>query len=216
MQLGNGIYYSTCSLKAQHVSSVTSLIFRSSNCICSLWFTYASGDRPWSSLSGNWLRYRVCCYWSSSHVCLSNFSFDILKASLVFDLRFKRLGKLDSCCGSKIHSAATCNTSHSGLCVDDLVNQHGFQRRSKTNLGGNPPCSFPVQRQPLLDVWPIMGNAVCVSSVQSFANTLHKTFYFVDITLLVYCRYLTLRLLMSYIQGVTGGRDKTSGECSLC
>jgi len=27
---------------------------------------------------------------------------------------------------------------------------------------------------------------------------------------------LTLRLLMSYIQGVTGGRDKTSGECSLC
>ena len=30
MQLGNGIYYSTCSLKAQHVSSVTSLIIRSS------------------------------------------------------------------------------------------------------------------------------------------------------------------------------------------
>ena len=27
---------------------------------------------------------------------------------------------------------------------------------------------------------------------------------------------LTLRLLMSYMQGVTGGRDKTSGECSLC
>ena len=46
MQLGNGIYYSTCSLKAQHVSSGTSLIIRSSNCICSLWFTYACGDRP--------------------------------------------------------------------------------------------------------------------------------------------------------------------------
>jgi len=29
-------------------------------------------------------------------------------------------------------------------------------------------------------------------------------------------KLLTLRLLMSYIQGVTGGRDKTSGECSLC
>jgi len=27
---------------------------------------------------------------------------------------------------------------------------------------------------------------------------------------------LTLRLLMSYIQGVPGGRDETSGECSLC
>jgi len=27
---------------------------------------------------------------------------------------------------------------------------------------------------------------------------------------------LTLRLLMSYIQGVTGGMDQTSGECSLC
>jgi len=38
MQLGNRIYYSTCSLKAQHVSSGTSLIIRSSNCICSLWF----------------------------------------------------------------------------------------------------------------------------------------------------------------------------------
>jgi len=46
MQLGNGIYYSTCSLKAQHVSSGTSLIIRSYNCICSLWFTYACGDRP--------------------------------------------------------------------------------------------------------------------------------------------------------------------------
>jgi len=46
MQLGNGIYYSTCTLKAQHVLSVTSLIIRSSNCICSLWFTYAWGDRP--------------------------------------------------------------------------------------------------------------------------------------------------------------------------
>jgi len=40
MKLRNGIYYSTCSLKAQHVSSVTSLIIRSSSCICSLWFTY--------------------------------------------------------------------------------------------------------------------------------------------------------------------------------
>ena len=29
-------------------------------------------------------------------------------------------------------------------------------------------------------------------------------------------KLLTFRLLMSYIQGVTGGRDKTSGECSLC
>jgi len=46
MQLGNGIYYSTCSLKARNVSSVTSLIIRSSKCICSLWFTYACGDRP--------------------------------------------------------------------------------------------------------------------------------------------------------------------------
>jgi len=46
MQLGNGIYYSTCSLKAQHVSSSKSLIIRSSNCICSLWFTYTCGDRP--------------------------------------------------------------------------------------------------------------------------------------------------------------------------
>ena len=46
MQLGNGNYYSTYSLKAQHVSSVTLLIIRSSNCICSLWFTYACGDRP--------------------------------------------------------------------------------------------------------------------------------------------------------------------------
>jgi len=46
MQLGNGIYYSTFSLKAQYVSSVTSLIIRSSNCICRLWFTYACGDRP--------------------------------------------------------------------------------------------------------------------------------------------------------------------------
>jgi len=46
MQLGNGIYYSTCSLKAQHVSSVTSLIIRSANCICSLCFTYVCGDRP--------------------------------------------------------------------------------------------------------------------------------------------------------------------------
>ena len=53
MELGNGIYYSTCSLKAQHVSSVTSLIIRSSKCICSLWFTYACGDHPYSSLSGN-------------------------------------------------------------------------------------------------------------------------------------------------------------------
>ena len=26
MQLGNGIYYSTCSLKAQHVSSVTTRV----------------------------------------------------------------------------------------------------------------------------------------------------------------------------------------------
>jgi len=47
MQLGNGIYYSTCSLKAHHVSSDTSLIIRSSNCTCSLWFTYACGDRPY-------------------------------------------------------------------------------------------------------------------------------------------------------------------------
>ena len=44
MQLGNGIYYSTCSLKAQHVSSSMSLIVRSSNCICSLWFTYVCGE----------------------------------------------------------------------------------------------------------------------------------------------------------------------------
>jgi len=33
-------------LKAQHVSSGTPLIIRSSNCVCSLWFTYACGDRP--------------------------------------------------------------------------------------------------------------------------------------------------------------------------
>jgi len=42
MQLGNGIYYSTCSLKAQHVSCVTSPNIRSPNCICSLWFTYCN------------------------------------------------------------------------------------------------------------------------------------------------------------------------------
>jgi len=42
MQLGNGIYYSTCSLKAQHVSSGMSLIIRSSNCICSFWFTHCN------------------------------------------------------------------------------------------------------------------------------------------------------------------------------
>jgi len=34
------------SLKAQHVSSGIPLIIRSSNWICSLWFTYACGDRP--------------------------------------------------------------------------------------------------------------------------------------------------------------------------
>ena len=59
MQLGNGIYYSTCSLKAQHVSSGMSLIIRSSNCICSLWFTYVCGDRPKSSLSG----YQAASFW---------------------------------------------------------------------------------------------------------------------------------------------------------
>ena len=37
-------------MKAQHVSSGILLIIRSSNCICSLWFTYACGDRPYSSL----------------------------------------------------------------------------------------------------------------------------------------------------------------------
>jgi len=46
MQLDNGIYYFTCSLKAQHVSSGMSLIIKSSNCICSLRFTYACDDRP--------------------------------------------------------------------------------------------------------------------------------------------------------------------------
>ena len=30
-----------------------SLIIRNLNCICSLWFTYARGDRPWCRLSGN-------------------------------------------------------------------------------------------------------------------------------------------------------------------
>ena len=34
------------SLKVQHVSSGTPLIIRSSNCICSLWFTHACDDRP--------------------------------------------------------------------------------------------------------------------------------------------------------------------------
>ena len=34
------------SLKAEHVSSGIPLIIRRSNCICSLWFTYACGDRP--------------------------------------------------------------------------------------------------------------------------------------------------------------------------
>jgi hypothetical protein len=34
------------SLKAQHVLSGTPLIIRSSNFICSVWFTYACGDRP--------------------------------------------------------------------------------------------------------------------------------------------------------------------------
>jgi len=33
-------------LKAQHVLSGIPLIIRSSNCICSLWFTYACGDWP--------------------------------------------------------------------------------------------------------------------------------------------------------------------------
>jgi len=40
-------------LRAQHVSSGIPLVIRSSNCICSLWFTYACGDRLYSSLSGN-------------------------------------------------------------------------------------------------------------------------------------------------------------------
>jgi len=34
------------SLKAQHVSSGTPLIIRSSSCIYNLWFTYACGDWP--------------------------------------------------------------------------------------------------------------------------------------------------------------------------
>jgi len=42
MQIDNGIYYSTCLLKAQHVSSGMSLIIRSSNCICSRWFTHCN------------------------------------------------------------------------------------------------------------------------------------------------------------------------------
>jgi len=46
MQLGNGIYYSTCSLNAQHVSSGMSLVIGSSDCICGLWFTYVCGDCP--------------------------------------------------------------------------------------------------------------------------------------------------------------------------
>jgi len=37
MQPCNRIYYSTVHWR---------LIIRSSNCICSLWFTYACGDRP--------------------------------------------------------------------------------------------------------------------------------------------------------------------------
>ena len=53
MQLGNEILLFLSLLQAEHVSSGMSLIIRSPNCICSLWFTYACGDRPYSSLSGN-------------------------------------------------------------------------------------------------------------------------------------------------------------------
>jgi len=65
MQLSNGILVFHSTLIVQHVSSVMSLIIRNLNCICSFWFTYARGDRPWCRLSGNWLRYSACCCWSS-------------------------------------------------------------------------------------------------------------------------------------------------------
>ena len=57
MQLSNGILLFHSTLTVQHVSSVMSLIIRNLNCICSFWFTYACGDRPWCRLSGNWFRY---------------------------------------------------------------------------------------------------------------------------------------------------------------
>ena len=53
MQLSNGILLFHSTLTVQHVSSVMSLIIRNLNCICSFWFTYAFGDRPWCRLSGN-------------------------------------------------------------------------------------------------------------------------------------------------------------------
>ena len=46
MQLGNGTILFLSLLQAQHVSSGMSLIIRSPNRICSLWFTYACGERP--------------------------------------------------------------------------------------------------------------------------------------------------------------------------
>jgi len=54
MQLSNGILLFHSTLIVQHVSSIMSLIIRNLNCICSFWFTYACGDRPWCRLSGNW------------------------------------------------------------------------------------------------------------------------------------------------------------------
>jgi len=46
MQPCNRIYYSNFRWITEHVSSGIPLIIRSSNCICSLWFTYACCDRP--------------------------------------------------------------------------------------------------------------------------------------------------------------------------
>jgi len=70
MQPCNRIYYSNIhwrlnTFRAAHRSSSGAL-----NCICSLWFTYACGDRPLSSLSGNW---------SSSHSDLTTASHHIME-----------------------------------------------------------------------------------------------------------------------------------------
>lgn len=62
-------------------------------------------------------------------------------------------GTRDSWFGPKTYTAVTWNTSESSFCDGELLNHHGSQRRSKSNLGGNPPRSSPVQTQPFLGVW---------------------------------------------------------------
>jgi len=69
MQLSNGILLFHSTLIVQHVSSVMSLIIRSLNCICSFWFTYACGDRPWYRLSGNLVPTQTAPRAVSTSVC---------------------------------------------------------------------------------------------------------------------------------------------------